>query len=91
MSAEPSLVEDFLANPGKYLSSMVICRTRCDSCRFEEHPGIKHSWADEEDIRWALESYNPDPSKDLCGCHCQRPYRPKQPQRKQLLRNGRKP
>jgi hypothetical protein len=69
---------------------IMVCVAKCDGCQWGEHPGRKHSWADEDEIKWARENGHPDPSKQLCGCRCQRAYRPV-PKRRQLLHNGGKP
>jgi len=69
----------------------VICYSSCESCQWGEHPGIRHSWAGDEDITWAKSQGHEDPSKSLCGCYCQKVYRPVPKPPRQLLHNGRKP
>jgi len=51
---------------------IVVCYSKCWSCQFGEHTSEWHGWADEEDIAHAAETGQPDPSKQRCGCYCQR-------------------
>lgn len=48
----------------------IVCHTRCYPCMFGQHEGGEHTWADQDDIKHAKSTGQPDPSKSVCGCPC---------------------
>jgi len=51
--------------------SIIVCYARCWQCSLTENcPGGWHTWADPDDIEWALAQGKPDPSSSKCGCPC---------------------
>jgi len=56
-----------------FASAGVACvhYARCWPCMLDGPcPGGWHTWADEEDVRHALNTGQPDPSDKICGCPC---------------------
>lgn len=46
---------------------------RCWNCQLNlrhHEPPEWHTWADDEDIDWAIAHGMPDPSESRCGCWC---------------------
>ena len=51
--------------------SDIVCYNRCWQCSLTtDCPGGWHTWADLDDIEWALSAGYPDPSGSKCGCPC---------------------
>jgi hypothetical protein len=50
----------------------IVCYTKCWSCQFGEHASEWHTWADADDIQYAANTGQADPSSQRCGCYCQR-------------------
>lgn len=92
MSAIAELLEALSKRPGS-VGSIMVCYSKCEPCKWGEHSGRRHTWADEEDIAHARATGQADPSTSICGCYCQRSYRrlltPHAP--KQLIHKGGKP
>lgn len=92
MSVIAELIQALSKRPGS-VGTIMVCYSKCEPCKFGEHSGRRHTWADEEDIAHAKRTGQPDPSQSICGCYCQRSYRraPEPPARKQLIHKGGKP
>lgn len=56
----------------------MIHPTKCWPCILGHHqqPPVWHSWADQTDVRHALEMGMPDPTTGRCGCVCALPDEP---------------
>ncbi|HEY8663139.1 MAG TPA: hypothetical protein VIL68_05935 [Propionibacteriaceae bacterium] len=59
-----------MSEPVPIPSGIIYCYTKCWPCMFGSHDSSWHTWADEDDIAYAAERLQPDPSKTRCGCDC---------------------
>lgn len=51
---------------------IVVCYATCWACKFDQcyETPTWHSWADLDDIEWARETGQSDPSDQRCACKC---------------------
>lgn len=52
--------------------TIMVCYSKCWSCQFNEHDAGWHTWADGDDVAHALSTGQQDPSRQRCGCYCQK-------------------